>query len=189
MRRLRLEIDSLQSEICALRLQHEEELRAIRAELETKSTQGPQPVMPQQPAQQVIQPDSQPALQPESQPILQPAMENVVQPATQPEMLATLPPISSSASEKKRKKKRKRKRKTCSLGDSQQQYNDLAQSLGHVVLWLKENSKNICDPQFSNLSNRLPYSPTPKVVPIPSRVKFSPGLHPGVIPLMDIDFN
>ena len=43
--RLRLEIASLRSDICTLRIQHDEELKAIRAELEAvrSSTQNPLP--------------------------------------------------------------------------------------------------------------------------------------------------
>ena len=196
--RLRLEIASLRSDICTLRIQHDEELKAIRAELEAvrSSTQNPlpttQPVI--QTAQQpILQPDSQtvqfktnvetppkPSTYPDSQPIPQSASQPVSRPASRS---ATEPAVNSVSKTKKRRKK------TCSGRDClHQQDNDLVtKSLAYASLRLDKDSQNILKvPQLNNLFNRLSPKPTPIVLPIPYRNKFSPGFHPGVIPFMDI---
>ena len=109
---LQLEIASLKSAMCALRLQHDEELQAVRAELETMrlSSQNPQPT-----SQPVTQPAQQTAPQSESPTVLRPRTQietaPVLQPITQPNPLPTSPSILGLAPKtKKKKKKRKRKK-------------------------------------------------------------------------------
>ena len=100
--RLQLEIASLKSAMCALRLQHEE-LQAIRAELETmQSSQNPQPT-----SQPVMQPAHQPIPQPDSQTVQQLTSQQETSP--QHETLTPSPPILHPVPEKKRKKKKKPK--------------------------------------------------------------------------------
>ena len=204
-RHLRLEIASLQSEISALRLRHDEELQEIRAELKTMrlATKSPQPTarsvmqpahqsLPQLDSQTVQQPTSQPetpsqpTLEPASQPIQHPASQSVPQlallPVPRPAQRSTQPGLNPVP----KKKKKEKKKKTCSRSLCFcQQSNDLvAESLAYAVLRLNENSRSNCI--HFHPPNRFP--PTPKVLPVPSRNKFSPGFHPGVIPLMDVMF-
>ena len=132
-RHLRLEIVSLQSEISALRLRHDEELQVIQAELETMrlATQNPQPTVQSviQPAHQPLpQPDSQTVQQPTSQPETpsyptpKPALQPIQHPASQSvPQLASLPvqrpaPRSTQpgVNPVPKKKKKKKKKKTCS---------------------------------------------------------------------------
>ena len=86
---------ALKAEICTIRLQHEHELKAIRAEIRSP----------------VVLPTQQPVPQPESQSVPQSTAQqealSVQQPTTQSDPLPTSPPIMCPAP-KKMKKKTKR---------------------------------------------------------------------------------
>ena len=88
-------------------------------------------------------------------------------------------------------KKKKKKRKNCSRRDCvhQQHHDVVTQSLTHAILRLNENLhsdfKN--DPRSYPPIHFPPIS-TLRTLPLPSRITFSPGFHPGIIPLMDIVF-
>ena len=130
MRRLRLGIAALQAQISAIRLQHEDELRAICAELRSS-------VVP-------------PAQQPESQPVPQSTSQQETrsdqQPVTQSDSLPTSPPILCPAPKKMKKKTKRKKNKRLSLKDEQDW---LAKSFVSAVLCLIGFSKNISEKPLS----------------------------------------
>ena len=157
------------------------------------STQNPLPTL--QPVIQTAQrPDIQPDLQtvqstskaetqpqpdpPSTYPDTQPISQSASQPMSRPASRSTTEPAVNSVS----KTKKRRKKKTCSRRDClHQQDNDLVtKSLAYASLRLDKDSQNILKvPQLNNLSDRLSPKPTPVVLPIPYRDKFSPGFLPG----------
>ena len=81
-------------------------------------------------------------------------------------------------------KKKKRKRKNY----SHKTFDAVAQYVAQTVQQMNANFQNY----FKRIDNHAPSDilpvPSPRMFPNPSRIKFSPGIHPGIIHLMDIVF-
>ena len=177
--------------MCALRLQHDEELQAIQAELEImRLSQNPQPT-----SQPVTQPAQQTVHKPESPTVLRPRTQietpPVLQPITQPNPLPTSPSILGLAP-KTKKKKNKRKRKKPKKDDKNLDIQSLASEL--FRLSEEKRSQNFlgfvpqispclefCQPPISSFY-------IPNISP-PRRARIPPGIYPGIVPLMDIIFS
>ena len=182
--RLQLEVASLQSEICSLRLQHDEELKAIRAELKTMSAKPtPQPVIP---------PAEQPAEQPVPQPDSQPVPQYDFQPVTQPNPPLT---ILCPAPGKKRKKKKKKKDRNINPSCKPEIYNFNIKSLAPALIRLSdEELSRACFGYVPHITPCFQFFHTLSTSPIsnfssPRRARIAPGIRPGIIPLMDIVFS
>ena len=183
-KRLQLEVASLQSEICSLRLQHDEELKAIRAELKTMSAKPtPQPVIP---------PAEQPAEQPVPQPDSQPVPQYDFQPVTQPNPPLT---ILCPAPGKKRKKKKKKKDRNINPSCKPEIYNFNIKSLAPALIRPSdEELSRACFGYVPHITPCFQFFHTLSTSPIsnfssPRRARIAPGIRPGIIPLMDIVFS
>ena len=159
---------------------HEDELIALRAEIKTMSIPNPKPIS---------QPIIPPAQQPVQQPVQQPDSQPITQPTMQPDLLLTSPPMLTSspilcpATGKKRNKKK-------NIQDNTKL--DI-QSLASALFCLNEE-KHLRD-FLGYVPRRTPsqfYQP-PKTLPLsnfspPRCARIAPGIHPGIIPLMNIVF-
>ena len=99
------------------------------------------------------------------------------------------PPIQSP-NQGRDERKVKRRKKNYPRDCAHQQSSDfVAETLAHALLLLNKNSDTSKDLQFCDTPyNHSSPKPPCAFLPSPSRIKFSPGFHPGIIPLMDIVF-
>jgi len=173
------ELVSLKSEITTLRLHYEDELQKLRNKIDLlcSSSSPPSPVTISEPVPRDPAPQ-QPTPQPQ-----QPTSRPVSDPTPQPAPV----PVPKS----KKRKKKKRKRKNCSHKDRVYEVipDIVGKCLAQAILRLNANFGDDFKKYPDNFQ-RSRFSPVSdlRTYPNPSRIKYSPGLHPGIIPLMNIVF-